>query len=1275
SDPKVIEATPLPPQLYEPADNAEVSDFYPALRVQNSANGQGRALDYWFELYADAGMTQLLAKSAAISPGSNRTEWVVKADQLQPGAELKDNHRYYWRVRVSHSSGSSEWLNGRFFINTANDAPSAPLLLDPTPAGLVAQAQPRFRFNNSLDLDEDALSYRLRVFSEADEDFSQPLAEVSGLLPGADGVTEWQSPVSLEEDRFYFWLVEARDEEGALTQSEPGLFGVSLSNAAPSVPGLAWPLAGQSIERASGVVLRLDPAQDPERQPLTYRIQLDRNERFDSPTRLDSDWFGAGQAGVQWTLPGELEENQVYHWRARASDGAQESAWVAGSFRVNQLPESPPTPVASNPASGAWVEVRSPRLEVNPVLDPDGDALSYEFALHAEQGETPLASQVVVERSWTLPFALEDNQGYRWRVRALDATGLNSPWSDWQPFFVNENGVDDAPSLSFVQPTAPLSLSGGSVSIQWTDADPDSAATIDLYANERLIASAIKEDEDGDGDRFEWSLAGVEPGSYRLKAVIRDGTQAITVEACCSISLLPPTPEVRVTPVAGLQLDEYGEAVVEVDVRLDRSPRAGQSVTLNLALSDASEARLLNDPPYLYFSAENWQQAQRIRVQGVDDCSRDGTQTLGLELLPLQSSDPAFAGLDPQDLALTTLDNEQDGQSLFVCHYQVVARGAVDNAGLVDIRLRAELLNTGVALVDATATPSVQGAGVELSGAASVRFSPVLNGIRSQAQDEIVLRQPASQPLQFSRVHWALVPGAVADVTQGQAGNDTLVGTDEADIIDGGAGDDWINGGEGADVLGGGAGMDVLLGGGGDDTLLVTGQDMQADYFNGGPGHDQVLGGDDDDVIRLHQFIDDMRVELIDGRGGKNRIEGTADKDALNFSDTELRNIELIDGLAGDDIIYGSQGNDVIRGGADNDQLYGNDGDDNFLFEGDQGVDSVSGGEGVDRILGSPGDDWIRLKGIDAQMAVEFIDGGEGLNYLTGDAGDNSLDLRETTLSAIARIDGLEGADSIAGSQGSDVIQGGPGDDTLYGFGGDDLFVMLGSNAGFDLLSGGEDRDGLKGGAGDDVFGLQAFGGEYRVEWIDGDGGFNRILGGALDNTFDFRETRLIGINEIDLGAGDDSVFGSSEADVLVGGPGNDQLFGGAGNDSYRFGPGDGMDYVRDLGLPADFDRLLLDVPFGPERIWLKSVGHDLHVMLLGSADLVVLAGVQGPEQTDIEQNRIELIELANGRRLSVTAADALVQVMASMPMQAEERSAEQNEQLASALEQAWVQP
>lgn len=1382
TNPKVVDATPLPPQLLSPADNAQVADVYPALRVTNSptqANGQG--LSYWFELYADEAMSQLLAKSAAISPGTNSTEWVVKADQLEPDADLHDNRRYYWRVKVSNDKGSSEWLNGRFFINTANDAPTAPVLLSPTPMGLVAATQPLFRFNNSLDVDEDPLTYRVRVFGEDDDDFSQPLAEVSGLLPGADGVTSWQSPVELDEDRFYFWLVEARDGNGAVTASEPSMFGVSLSNKAPSAPVLAWPLQGQRIAESEGVMLRLDAATDPERQPLRYRIQLDDNERFDGADKLDSDWFTAGADGIQWQVPQALQENRVYYWRARASDGEQESEWLAGSFQVNQFQESPSLPVADNPASGAWVEVRNPRLSIHPVQDPDGDSVSYEFELYSGAGEQPLASQVVGELHWAPTLTLADNSWYRWRVRALDSTGLYSAWSEELRFFVNENGVDDAPTLSFVQPSEELTLSGGTVTIQWTDTDPDSAATIDLYANDLLIASGLAEDTDGDGDRFEWSLAGVEPGTYQIKALIRDATSEVWVESCCRVIVQSPTPEVRVTPVTSLELDEYGEAVAEIEVSLSRGPQPGNSVTLNLALDNTGEARLLNEQPYLYFTAENWQTPQRIRLQGVDDCVIDGPQAVGLQLLPLHSSDPSFAGLDPQDVVLTTLDNEVEGQTLFVCHYQVVARSAVDGDGMVDISLRPELLNTGVALLDATATASVQGSGVSLSGTSPVRFSRVLNGVRSQSPDTLVLRQPAYLPVQFSRLHWAIEAGATAPVTEGGDANDTLVGSDGPDIISGGAGDDWISGGKGDDILIGGLGMDVLLGGDGNDSMIVTGEDIHYDVFNGGAGYDRVLGGDDDDVIRLHQFIDEWRVELIDGRGGKNRIEGTLGNDALNFTDTELLNIELIDGLAGDDIIYGSQKDDVIRGGAGNDQLFGNGGSDTFLFEGDQGVNVVAGGDGNDRILGSEGDDWIRFKLFNAQAGVELIDGGAGLNYLTGDDTENTLDFRESTLTNIKRIDGLAGNDTIAGSQGNDVIQGGPGDDTLYGMAGDDVFLMLGKNNGWDLVNGGDGNDGIKGGPGDDDFGLKGFAGDSRVEWIDGDGGFNRILGTPGNDSFDFRDTRLIGISEIHMGDGDDTLGGSADADVivggkgddtlygmagddtfrfigsdngfdlidggagydrilgddgdtviglksitaqfgvelidggsgyniirgnaeantldfievelrniarieggdggdqirgsvgddvLVGGRGNDQLYGGPGNDTYIFALGDGMDHVLDMGRAEDANKLVLDVPFGPERVWLKRVGENLHVSFVGTSDVVVLAGVYGSVQ-----NRIEKIELANGLVLPANHAAALEQYMSSLPVDPVARSAQQNAQLTAALQQAWIRP
>ncbi|WP_068830938.1 putative Ig domain-containing protein [Pseudomonas sp. BMS12] len=1379
TDPKEAELTPLPPQLDTPTDNAQVTALYPTLRVQNSANGQGKNFKYWFEIYEDESHGSLVAKSDEIVEGAGYTEWAVTEDDLIGNASLKDNRRYYWRARVTHASGSSEWINGRFFINQANDAPSAPTLLNPTPMGLVAEKRPTFQFNNSFDVDEDALSYRVRVFSEQDDEFTSPVVEVTGLQPGVEGVTEWQSPTELEENGFYLWLVEAVDEHGAVTQSEPSMFGVSLSNEAPSEPVLAWPLQDQRIDKAEAVLLRLDAANDPERQPLRYRIQLDTSERFDSGAMLDSDWITATQAQIEWTVPATLSENQHYYWRARASDGEQESAWRTGRFQVNQFQEAPAAPVVANPASGAWVEVRTPRLEVHPVVDPDGDAVSYEFALHSVEGNEPLATQVVAELGWSASFPLQDNSDYRWRVRAIDATGLNSPWSEWQHFFVNENGVDDAPALSFVLPDKEQTLTGGSVLIQWTDQDPDSAATIDLLANGQPIATGLAEDEDGDADHFEWSLAGVQPGTYSISAVIRDASSNVAVEACCSVTVLPPTPQIRVTPLGNTQLDEFGEAVAEIEVALDRGPQPGMSVMLNLALSDDTEARLLNQQPYLYFTAENWQQPQRIRVQGVDDCEIDGDQAVSLQLLPLQSSDSSFAGLDPADVLLNNRDNESEQQTLFVCHYQVVSRSEPDGAGMVEITLRPELSNRGVALQEATATPSLQGTDLVLAGSDEVRFSKVLNGVRSQAHDTIVLRQPAAQPLMTSRLHWAITPGAVAPVTEGQDGDDTLVGSNGDDIINGGGGNDWMVGGDGDDTLIGGAGADVMFGGIGDDTFIVQGNDASADVVNGGEGYDRMLGGDGDDVLRLSQFANEYRVELIDGGAGHNRIEGTEGDDALDFSSTELRNIELIDGLGGNDVINGSAGNDVIRGAGGNDTLLGNAGDDRFLFTGDQGVDLVVGGAGADRIEGSDGDDWIRLRAFDAEQGVEVVDGGDGLNFVTGDDAANTLDFRSSQLLGITRIDGLGGNDVIAGSAGNDVIQGGSGDDVLYGQGGDDVFLMTGMDTGFDLVQGDEGNDGIKGGSGDDIIGLRGFGSATSTEWIDGDGGVNKILGGSDDTVFDFRATRLIAIAEIDLGEGNDTFYGSADADVVRGGVGNDTLSGGAGNDTfrvvgasdgidlvdggegtdrilgddgdtviglsqfapqlsvelvdgaagqnvirgstgddyldfsatelrniqlvdgaagndqirgstgndtitgglgndqlygwhgndtYRFKRGDGVDAITDYGLASDQDKLVFVGLASPEEVWLKRVGNNMEVTLVGSVDKVTLVGVYVSGE-----NLIETIEVEGKWRLPAANAAQLAQFMTTIPENPASRTAQQKASLQSALSMAWI--
>ncbi len=71
-------------------------------------------------------------------------------------------------------------------------------------------------------------------------------------------------------------------------------------------------------------------------------------------------------------------------------------------------------------------------------------------------------------------------------------------------------------------------------------------------------------------------------------------------------------------------------------------------------------------------------------------------------------------------------------------------------------------------------------------------------------------------------------------------GNETITGSDEADIIEGGAGNDTISGGAGADTLYGDAGDDTITGGDGDDTLDGGGDGTES--LDGQAGEDVCLG-------------------------------------------------------------------------------------------------------------------------------------------------------------------------------------------------------------------------------------------------------------------------------------------------------------------------------------------------------------------------------------------------------------------------------------------------
>jgi Ca2+-binding RTX toxin-like protein len=179
-----------------------------------------------------------------------------------------------------------------------------------------------------------------------------------------------------------------------------------------------------------------------------------------------------------------------------------------------------------------------------------------------------------------------------------------------------------------------------------------------------------------------------------------------------------------------------------------------------------------------------------------------------------------------------------------------------------------------------------------------------------------------------------------ADTLNGADGDDIITSLGVDDIVSGRNGDDLISGGGGNDYLLGDAGKDVVFG----DSSPSANLDLIAsgnDSIFGGEGNDQLYGQD--------------RQDLIYGDSGNDYIEGGTENDQINGDDGNDilygDNIEGSPSVSGDDTIFGNNGNDKIYGGRGNDSLEGGAGKD--LLVGEQGYDSLNGGDGNDVLIGS----------------------------------------------------------------------------------------------------------------------------------------------------------------------------------------------------------------------------------------------------------------------------------------------------------------------------------
>jgi hypothetical protein len=185
------------PVIDHPGDQSDVTTQQPTLAVKAAVDADLDALDYDFELYADADLTQFVTDAAGVGPA-----WQV--DET-----LADNRSYFWRARAVDEHGAAgPWsATVSFFVNTANEAPGAPVLNNPISGGTDTSLTPTLSVFNADDLDQDALSYEFELYADAD---LSRLVSAAGVAQG-HLITSWTVPSALVDGDTYYWRVRADD--------------------------------------------------------------------------------------------------------------------------------------------------------------------------------------------------------------------------------------------------------------------------------------------------------------------------------------------------------------------------------------------------------------------------------------------------------------------------------------------------------------------------------------------------------------------------------------------------------------------------------------------------------------------------------------------------------------------------------------------------------------------------------------------------------------------------------------------------------------------------------------------------------------------------------------------------------------------------------------------------------------------------------------------------------------------------------------------------------
>jgi serralysin len=486
--------------------------------------------------------------------------------------------------------------------------------------------------------------------------------------------------------------------------------------------------------------------------------------------------------------------------------------------------------------------------------------------------------------------------------------------------------------------------------------------------------------------------------------------------------------------------------------------------------------------------------------------------------------------------------------------------------------------------------------------------SDVVRELSGEGSDMIVSSVTYTLPanvesLQLTNATWSYWTDENNLNASGNALNNTLIGND------------------GDNVLDGVAGVNTLIGGKGDDTYVIHNLAELANAVElEGEGADALKIGFGNASTTNPVLVDMSTANLANiedltlagkgwfnviGNDGANVLTGNAAANALT-------------GGSGDDVLNGLAGADILAGGTGNDSYYVDNARDQVIELSDEGYDTVYSGfsytlgldvdnltlTGTKNLNGTGNALYNALSG---NAGANILNGGAGggADWMAGGAGDDTYYVDAPDDWVSEQMD--EGVDIVYSSAARYTLGGHVENLTLSGSGdidgvGNGLTNVLTGNAGNNLLDGGFGVDTLAGGAGNDTYIIDLVWSAAGYKLQDtvnekSDQGTDSIIVRlvwppywgldqaptlTLQANVEHMSLELAGDNAINLtgNSANNILLGADGANTLMGGAGNDTLDGGLGNDTLVGGLG-----IDTLFGGAGLDRFVFDTALGAGNV------------------------------------------------------------------------------------------